>query len=104
VAIRTDQQNKALHLMFEMIADELNDRGMYISNVIKADAPWNKERVKELIWRSTQELLTGKKSTTELTTKEIDDIFEVINKALGDKGLEIIFPSIEIYESNIQEK
>lgn len=81
--------------MFEMLAEELNNCGMYVGQVIKFDAPWNKERVKELIWRETQKFMTGKTSTTELDSKEIDEIFAVIHKALAEKGVEIIFPSIE---------
>ena len=81
--------------MFDMIAETLNDSGMYIPKVIKLDAPWNGDRVKELIWRPTQETMLNKKSTTKLTTKEINQVFEVIHKALAEQGLEIEFPSIE---------
>jgi hypothetical protein len=80
--------------MFEELANELNDHGLYVSNVIRADAPWNKERVKELIWRSTQKRILGKESTTALTTTEVDQVFEVIQKAIGELGLTINFPSI----------
>lgn len=81
--------------MFEQLANELNDRGMYIGQVIRFDAPWNATRVKELIWREVQKKMTGKQSTTELTTKEIDQIFEVIHQALASKGIYVDFPSIE---------
>lgn len=93
--LRTDKQSRALHLMFETLADELNDRGKYISTVIRADARWDKNRVKELIWRAVQEKMFNKTSTTSLTTKEIDEIFEVIQKALAEMGIEIVFPSID---------
>lgn len=91
---RTLAQNRALHKMFEVLADELNDRGKYISTVIRADARWDKNRVKELIWRAVQEKMFNKTSTTSLTTKEIDEIFEVIQKALAEMGIVIVFPSI----------
>ena len=91
---RTPAQNRALHKMFQDLADELNGRGMYISQVIRFDAPWDKNRVKELIWREVQKKMTGKESTTELETHEIDQIFEVIHQALAQKGIEIDFPSI----------
>lgn len=99
---RTNQQNNALHLMFEQLANELNDRGMYIGQVIRFDAPWNATRVKELIWREVQKKMTGKQSTTELTTKEIDQIFEVIHQALASKGIEVDFPSIESIKYRIK--
>lgn len=78
-----------------MISDELNDSGMYIGKVINLEARWSKERVKELIWRPTQEWLYKKRSTKELTTKEIDEVFEIIHKALAEKGIEIEFPSLD---------
>ena len=92
---RTLTQNRALHLMFEQMATTLNEGGQYIGQVIKIDAPWNAYRVKELIWREVQKKMTGKESTTQITTKEIDEIFEVIHLALANKGIEIQFPSIE---------
>jgi hypothetical protein len=92
---RTDVQNRALHLMFDQLAKELNDRGLYISKVIKVDAPWNKERVKELIWRPTQMKILNKKSTTQLTTKDIDEVFIPIERAVNELGCDIQFPSIE---------
>ena len=95
VKTRTTKQNKALHLFFSQLADELNDRGQYISKVIRIDAPWDGARVKELIWREVQKKMTGKESTTQLTTKEINEIFEAIHLALANKGIEIQWPAIE---------
>ena|SRR3990167_5222374 len=97
---RTNQQNRALHKMFELLADELNNHGLTVTKVIKADIQWNKVRVKELLWRELQLAQTGKKSTTELTTKEIDQIFQTLNQAIGTLGIQINFPSINniIYE------
>jgi len=93
--LRTTKQNAALHKMFEDMATILNDKGLYIGQVIKVEAPWNKDRIKELIWREVQKKMTGKQSTTELTTKEIDQIFETIHLALATKGIDIVFPSIQ---------
>lgn len=93
---RTLKQNNALHLMFDQLAEELNDMGAYIPKVIKMEAQWDGERVKELIWREVQKSATGKVSTTMLTTKEIDEIFEIIHQAFANKGIEIPpFPSVE---------
>jgi len=98
--IRTLKQNRALHKFFSELADELNDRGMYIGKVIKIDAQWNGDRVKELIWREVQKKMTGKASTTKLTTKEIDEIFEVLQLAFANKGIDLQFPSIETLMMN----
>jgi len=98
-SIRSIQQNKAMHKYFQIIADELNQHGLYIQDIIKTEAPWDAHRVKELIWRPTQRTLFNKKSTTQLTTKEVKETEEVIGRALAHKGMNISFPSIEqLYE------
>ena len=99
---RTDRQNRALHLWFTMLAEALNDAGYDMKKVIRAnmDIPWTDYNVKEFLWRPVQEAQLGKKSTTQLTTDEIDKVFEVINKAVGERtGVHVPFPSIEtMYE------
>lgn len=96
--LRTNQQSKALHLMFCQLANELNDRGLTVMKTLRQDAEilWSDHLVKELIWRTLQEKITGKKSTTVLTTKEINQVFEVIAKYMAEHhGVAIEFPSIE---------
>lgn len=98
VNTRTTRQNRAIHLMFTQLAQSLNDHGLDMRKTLKpeVDIPWDGRTVKEYIWRPIQKAVLGKKSTTELTTKEIDGVFEIINKHLGEKfGIEIQFPSIE---------
>jgi hypothetical protein len=44
-------------------------------------------------------LYPGKESTTELTTKEINELYEVINRATAEKlGISIEFPSNEVID------
>ena len=89
---RTLQQNKALHLLFEMLAEELNEKGLDMRKTLKP----SKDMVKEYIWRPIQKAQLGKKSTTERTTKDIDKVFETINRFLGEKHkVHVPFPSIE---------
>lgn len=97
---RTIKQNRALHLMFEQLADNLNNEGMSVQKVLTLEAKFTGKLIKELLWRPTQKWLYKKKSTTELTTKELDEVFEVIQKALAEKGIEIQFPSIETIMMN----
>lgn len=97
---RTQQQNRALHKWFELLADELNSAGLDQRKVLKPSIsiPWAKQSVKEQLWRPIQKALFEKKSTTELLKQEeIDKIFDVINKHLGERfGLEVPhFPSLE---------
>lgn len=96
--IRTTRQNSALHLMFTQLADELTRAGLDMKKTLKPeiDIRWTPENVKEYMWRPIQVALLNKKSTTELTTREIDQVFDIICKHLGEKfGITIEFPSIE---------
>lgn len=95
---RTVQQNKALHVLFRLLADELNTAGLDMRKTLKPgiEIPWSGPAVKEFLWRPIQEAQLRKHSTTELTTKEIDEVFDTINKHLGEKfGLHVAFPSVE---------
>ena len=95
---RTLQQNKALHKYFEAIADTLNAAGLDMKVVLKpeVDIPWSKETVKDFLWRSVQKAQLGKRSTTELTTKDIDKIYDTLTRHLGEKfGVFVEFPSVE---------
>lgn len=95
---RTIRQNRAIHLLFDMLAKELNENGLDMRRTLRPsiDIPWTGESVKEYLWRPVQQAQVNKKSTTELTTKEIDEVFDTINRHLGTKfGIYVPFPSIE---------
>ena len=95
---RTAKQNKALHVLFELIAETLNDSGNDMRRTLKhtVDIPWSADTVKNFLWRPVQQAQLQKDSTTELTTKDIDAVYETLNRHLGDKlGVHIPFPSIE---------
>lgn len=95
---RTKQQNKALHVLFNLLASTLNEAGLDMRKTLKPeiDIPWSGPAVKEFLWRPIQTAQLDKRSTTELTTVEIDQVFDTINKHLGEKfGLHVPFPSIE---------
>lgn len=95
---RTPTQNSALHLMFTQLADNLNDAGFDMKKTLRSDAdiPWSPEMVKEYLWRPVQKAQVQKESTTELSTKEIDEVFATLNRHLGEKlGITLTFPSIE---------
>lgn len=94
--IRTLQQNKALHKYFSLVAEALNDKQLTVKTIIKADIEWNPLSVKEMLWRPIQEAVLHKKSTTELKRNEIDDVYDTINLALGQKlGIHVPFPTID---------
>lgn len=95
---RSNLQNRALHLYFRLVANALNDAGYTVSKTLSqsVDIDWNSMLFKELIWKQVQKKQLGKISTSELTTKEIDEVFDTINRYLGEKFfIHEPFPSIE---------
>jgi len=97
--LRTEQQNRAMHLYFERVAEALNDGGFTVHMVLqqKVDIDWNPYAVKELLWRPAQQVILQKTSTTELRKQEdIDKVFNHLNRHLGEKfGVHVPFPSYE---------
>lgn len=98
--IRTNQQNKALHVLFQQYANLLNDNGLDMKKAFarkpEVEIPWSGGSVKEYLWRPIMKAQLNKQSTTKLTTVEIDEVFDTINKFFGEHfGLHMPFPSIE---------
>jgi hypothetical protein len=95
--LRTKQQNKALHVFFAELAETLNDNGLDMRKTLKPEIEisWNDKTVKEYLFRPIMKAQLNKVSTTEMSTIEIDKVFDTINKHLGDRfGLHVPFPSI----------
>lgn len=109
---RTIQQNKALHLFFTQIAKALNEQGLTVNLVLDrmregVEFWWTPALVKEILWREIQKHLYRKESTTELQKYgEIDRIYEVMNKFLGERlGVENIpFPSVETENESLRKE
>lgn len=103
---RTIQQNKALHLWYTLLAEELNNAGLDMRKTLKPEVeiPWSPQTIKEYLWRPVQIAQLQKQSTTELNSDEIDKVWETLNRHLGEKfGVHVPFPSIEqmiAYEEN----
>jgi hypothetical protein len=97
---RTGQQNRALHLYFTQVASELDRQGHTLQDVVKAitkvEITPTPHNIKEVVWREIQKTLLGKESTTFLTKHEIDQVYDVMNKWLGQHfGIHIPFPNDE---------
>lgn len=105
--VRTTKQNRALHLYFNHLAEALNDAGLDMRRTLKPsiDIPWSGETIKEYLWKPIMKAQLGKESTTEMTTKDIDKLFDTLNRHLGEKfGLMVDFPSIETLIMNLRTK
>lgn len=93
---RTLRQNKAMHLFFTLLADELNAAGFDMKKTLRhdVDIPWTGKTIKEWLWKPLQKAYLLKKSTTELTTKDIDAVYDILNRMLGEKtGVHVPWPS-----------
>ena len=94
---RTQRQNRAMHKLFRELSQQMNEQGLTLQQVLRSDVEtmMTPKLVKEVIWRPVQKAMYGKESTTQLTTDEVDKVFDVINKHLGKHGIHVPFPSIE---------
>lgn len=95
---RTTQQNKSLHVYFQYLADELNNAGYDVLKTLRHDISidWNATLIKELIWRKVQKTAYKKQSTADLSSGELQILWETINRHVGEKfGIHVPFPSLE---------
>ena len=95
---RTNAQNRALHLYFTQLAEALNDAGYDMRETISndVDIPWTPYTIKENLWRPIQEAYLKKKSTTKLNTTDIDKVYDILNRTVGERtGVSVQFPCVE---------
>jgi len=96
---RTPSQNNAIHLYCRMVADMLTLNGIDVKAF-----PWKEgieiefteAIVKDDMWKPIQKAILGKDSTTELTTAEVNEVYEVMSRHLAKTvGIDVSFPSEE---------
>ena len=92
---RTSRQNRALHKFFTQLATALNEAGLDQRKTLapEIEIPWTPAAVKNMLWRPIQSVQLQKVSTTDLTTKEIDLVYDTLNLFLGKHGIHVPFPS-----------
>lgn len=95
---RTSQQRKAIEVFCKNVAQVLNDGGLSVQVMLKSDVevPWSQALVKEIMWKGIQEAMFNKKSTTELDTSEVTQIYEVFNRHMAEHEVFVEFPSNDI--------
>lgn len=93
--LRTLRQNRALHKYCTEVATELQNAGVTVSAFIKdIEADFTMETVK-MMWRAFAKAKYGKDSTTQLTSKQINEIYDECNRHIAKFGIHIAFPSSE---------
>lgn len=93
---RTTSQNRAIHLYIELISRELQNNGHSLNVLLKDtyEIPATSGALKEIIVKPLCKAMFGIDSTTKLTTKQVDELYEVINKQLAEKcEVHIPFPT-----------
>ena len=104
---RTLAQNRSIHLYCKQVAQALNNNGHTVTAVLKPEIQFSMITVKEQLYKPILSALRGKESTTQITSKEMNDVYDVMNKALGERfGISIPFPSQEElnFNQNYKEK
>ena len=94
---RSIQQNASIHKLFDLLEDECTALGLTMDMLIKepTEVPITKALLKDF-FRLIGLKMYGKKSTSDLTRKEIDMVIKVFEKAIGERlKLYIPFPSID---------
>ena len=93
---RTLTQNRALHKYCELLANELNERGMTQMKVLRHDAevPWTMATVKDSLWKPLQKAMLDKESTSEGNTTDYSKVYEVLSRHLAMKlGVSVGWPN-----------
>ena len=100
----TEQQQKAIEVYCRLLGEALNDAGFDMKQffaVKEVSIPWSQERVKDLIWRQIQQVMFGKKSTTQLNTVEVSEIYDVVQRHIAENfGIHVSFPSDDQLQEN----
>lgn len=96
-ALRTEKQNKAMHLYFTKVSEALNDAGYTVQATIpkyKMEIAWTPQMIKELMFRTAMKSMLKIESTTQLKRDEdINLVYDVMDRFLGELGVESIpFP------------
>jgi hypothetical protein len=95
---RTLQQNRALHKWCQLLSDKLNELGLEKKVVLKHfnEVWWTPSSIKDDLVKPVMKAMLGYESTTELTTSDIDKVYDQIMHTIGEKfGIHIPFPSQE---------
>lgn len=95
---RTNTQNKAMHKYFSLLAEALNDAGYDMKRTMKPEAeiPWTPHAVKSHLWKVIEHAMFGHESTTQLSTKQCSEVYEVVNRKIASTtGVSVPWPSLE---------
>ena len=92
---RTNRQNRALHLYFDLLSEALNGGGFDMKAVMgDVEIPFTPETVKSHLWLPIQKAYLETDSTTKLKTNDVTTVYDILNKHIGERtGISINFPN-----------
>jgi hypothetical protein len=83
---RTDQQRKSIEVYCRNVANAMNDAGESVQTVFTAPVDLSQENVKEGMFKVIMTALYPDiKSTTDLDTKQVTEVFENMNRILAER-------------------
>lgn len=93
---RSIQQNKSIHKYCTEVANMLNESGItkqvFYRNV---ESDYTMENIKDL-WRAFAKAKYNKEHTAELTSHQVTQIYEEVNRHISQFGLHVAFPSQDL--------
>jgi hypothetical protein len=95
---RTNQQNKSLQKGCELLAGQFNDAGLDMRKVLKpeVDIPWTRDSIREQMFNPISIIMHDGRTSSQLDTKEIKEVWAVVNRFTGEKhGITQEWPSEE---------
>ncbi len=94
---RTHLQNRSLHKYLTQIAEELFESGQDMRVVVKLPIKPTLENVKEELFKPVMSAMYPDiKSTADLDTKQMQEVYEVFNAAMGERlGVSLPWPSMD---------
>lgn len=92
---RTIAQNKAIHVYFQEMAQLLTESGIDVQLFLKDfEISYSPEMIKN-IWRNIAKEKFQKDGTSQLTTTELQAVYEEFNRHVAKHGIHLPFPSVE---------
>ena len=96
---RTSKQQAAIEVYCRELAGAMNDAGFDMTTFPYREGfklKWTQESVKQTFWKPTQRHLFGKKSSTQLNTSEVSEVYEAVDLGISQNtGVSIEFPHRE---------
>lgn len=101
---RTTKQNASMHLWFRRISERMNAHGVSFKSFFRKDfdLPWDKDGMmfKYNVWRPLQKISLDKEKTRDLSTDEVQVIYNMISDRLC--SLDIVEPWPDMHSQSLE--